>query len=115
MTKSFSSALRSSWVSPLWASMYSSSQWEGVNRVVAIFLPRRSSMERMVFRETMPSPPRDQSCIRIALAFSPDSARIEASRAQESTVSHMTSMSPLRNAASLAAGSSSSTNLTSRP
>ena len=63
----------------------------------------------------MPSPPRDQSCIRIDFAFWFCSARIEASRAQLSTVSHMTSMSPLRNAASLAAGSSISTNLTSMP
>ena len=63
----------------------------------------------------MPSPPRDQSCIRIDLAFWFCSARIDASRAQLSTVFHMMSTSPLRNAASLAAGSSSRTNFTSRP
>jgi len=49
----------------------------------------------------------------IDFAVCPCSARIEASRAQLSTVFHITSIWPLRNAASLAAGSSSSTNLTS--
>ena len=63
----------------------------------------------------MPSPPRDQSCMMIDFAFWFCSARIEASRAQLSTVSHMMSTSPLRKAASLAAGSSSSTNFTSSP
>ena len=63
----------------------------------------------------MPSPPRDQSCMMIDLAFWFCSARIDASRAQLSTVFHMMSTSPLRNAASFAAGSSMSTNFTSRP
>ena len=63
----------------------------------------------------MPSPPRDQSCMMIDLAFWFCSARIDASRAQLSTVFHITSMSPLRKAASFAAGSSSRTNFTSKP
>src|SRR4029077_1261087 len=60
-------------------------------------------------------PPRDQSCMMNDFAFWFCSARIEASRAQLSTVSHMTSTSPLRKAASLVAGSSKSTNFTSSP
>ena len=63
----------------------------------------------------MPSPPRDQSCMMIDLAFWFCSARIDASRAQLSTVFHMMSTSPLRKAASLAAGSSISTNFTASP
>ncbi len=63
----------------------------------------------------MPSPPRDQSCMMIDFACWFCSASIEASRAQLSTVFHMMSMSPLLNAASFAAGSSSSTNFTSSP
>jgi len=52
----------------------------------------------------MPSPPRDQSCIRIDFAFVPASSSIDASRAQLSTVFHMMSMSPLRKAANFAPG-----------
>ena len=65
--------------------------------------------------DTMPSPPRDQSCIRIDFARRFCSDKVEASRAQLSTVFHMMSTSPLMKAASLAAGSSMSTNFTSRP
>ena len=72
-------------------------------------------MELIEATETMPSPPRDQSCMITDFAFVLFSASTEASRAQLSTVFHMMSTSPLRNAASFAAGSSMSTNFTSRP
>ena len=96
-------------------SRYRSSQCDGVYLVVAIVLPLRSSTLLMVLSDTMPSPPRDQSCWMIALAGMLFSASDDASRAHESTVSHMMSMSPLMNAVSFAAGSSMRTNFTSRP
>ena len=83
--------------------------------MVAIVLPLRSSTELIDFSDTMPSPPRDQSCWMIALAGMFCSASDEASRAQLSTVSHMMSMSPLMKADNFAAGSSIKTNLTSKP
>ena len=86
-----------------------------MNWVQAILRPFRSSIDLIVDNETIPSPPRDQSCMMIDLAFWFCSDSIEASRAQLSTVFHIRSTSPFRNAASLAAGSSSSTNFTSNP
>ena len=86
-----------------------------MNCVQAILWPFRSSTDLIEESETMPSPPRDQSCMMIDFACWFCSARIEASRAQLSTVFHMMSTWPLRNAASFAAGSSSSTNFTSMP
>ena len=72
-------------------------------------------MELIEAKETMPSPPRDQSCMMNDFAFWLFSASTDASRAQLSTVFHMMSTSPLRKAASFAAGSSISTNFTSMP
>ena len=67
-------------VSPDCESMNSSSQCEGVNLVVATFLPFKSSTDLMVLRLTMPSPPRLQSCWMMARAFRPFSASSLASR-----------------------------------
>jgi hypothetical protein len=116
MTMDFSSALRCSVVRPDCERRYNSSQCEGVNSVVAMRLPARSSTDLMDDSETTPSPPRDQSCMRMARPRRLGvSASSEASRAHESTVSHMTSIWPALKAANLAAGSSRSTNSTSMP
>src|SRR5207302_4845411 len=109
----FSTSARSAGESPDCASRYRIKKCDGVNCVQAILWPLSSSIDLIDDSETMPSPPRDQSCITIERAFRLFSARIDASRAQLSTVFHMMSTSPLRNAASFAAGSSISTNLTS--
>ena len=85
-----------------------------MNCVHEILWPFSSSMDLIAESDTMPSPPRDQSCITTDFAFWFCSARMEASRAQLSTVFHMMSTSPLRKAASFAAGSSRRTNFTSR-
>ena len=83
-----------------------------INRIVSDIPPYRQTL---LFSATMPSPPRDQSCMMIDLPPVPCSASFDASRAHESTVSHITSMSPRMKAASFAAGSSMTTNFTFTP
>jgi len=54
----------------------------GVNWVQAILWPFQVSIDLIEATETMPSPPRDQSCMMTDFALVFCSARIEASRAQ---------------------------------